>query len=118
MLTRLHHIAIAVRDVEQMVEFLKALGLEEVRRLDHHGGAVEMSLPGENQVILDFHKVGEREDLGVNHIAFLVDDPMATDAELKSKGIKFTDDGFQVRPSGRMSANIPDANGVTVQLTQ
>ncbi len=118
MLTKVHHIAIAVRDVEKMVQFLKTLGLEEVRRLDHHGGAVEMSLPGENQVILDFHKVGEGEELGVNHIAFLVDDPMATEADLKAKGVSFTEGGFKGRPSGRMSANIPDTLGVSIQLTQ
>jgi len=68
MLLRLHHIDLAVSDLEEFAEFLKKLGLEEVRRTEHGGAAIEMSLPGDTQVIFDFHAVGQDEHPGVGSI--------------------------------------------------
>lgn len=120
MLLRFHHIDLAVRDLEEFAEFLKTLGFEEVRRTEHGGAAIEMRLPGDNQVFFDFHAVGGDEQPGVKHIAFLVDDPVATAAEIESKGLKLEGGGFLPRGLGinRLTANLRDPMGFRFQLTQ
>ncbi|CAG0955394.1 partial methylmalonyl-CoA/ethylmalonyl-CoA epimerase, partial [Anaerolineae bacterium] len=89
MITRVDHIEMVVPDIDIVAEFFKKLGFEEVRRTAHHGSAVEMRLPGQDQVLFEFHTGHATEVPGINHIAFKVEDCQATVAELKAKGIKF-----------------------------
>ena len=118
MLERVDHIAITVQDVNQLAGFFKRLGFEEVRRTDHHGGAIEVKLPGEHQVILEFTTLRANENPGVNHIAFRVDDCAKAVAEIQAQGVKFDSGSHKVPESGRTIASFRDPLGFRLQLTE
>lgn len=118
MLKRVDHIEIVVRDVDEMAEFFRRMGFEEVRRTEHHGGAVEMKLPGPDQVIFEFHQMEMQENPGVNHIAFLVEDSEATVAELKAKGMKFDKGPYLFQTTGRILTNFRDPQGFRLQFAE
>ncbi len=118
MLQKVDHIAITVPNVNQMAEFFKQLGFEEIRRTDHHGGAVEVKLPGEHQVILEFTTLRATENPGVNHVAFLVDDCEKTVTALQAKGIEFDSVAHKVPETGRVIASFRDPLGFRLQLTE
>ncbi len=118
MLQRVDHIAITVSDVNQMAAFFKQLGFEEIRRTDHHGGAVEVKLPGERQVVLEFTTLRATENPGVNHVAFLVDDCEKSVAALQAKGVKFDSVAHMVPETGRVIASFRDPQGFRLQLTE
>jgi glyoxylase I family protein len=118
MIRRVDHIGVSVPDVEMMAEFFGGMGFEVVRRTDHHGGCVEMRLPGENQVLFEFTLLRGEEVPGVNHVALEVDDAAAMAADLKAKGVKFSDEAHKVAGSGRVVANFRDPLGFRLQLTE
>ena len=118
MLKRVDHIEIVVRDVNEMAEFFSKMGFEEIRRTEHHGGAVEMKLPGPDQVIFEFHTMEMQENPGVNHIAFLVEDSQGTVDELKSQGISFDKEAYLFKTTGRVLSNFRDPQGFRLQLTE
>ena len=74
MIKGIDHIELIVRDLDEYVAFFKTLGFEMVRETPHHGGSVEMKPPGDGQPVFEIHQVVGEEVIGVNHIAFRVDD--------------------------------------------
>jgi len=90
MITGIDHIEICVGNVEEVAEFFKKMGFQEIRRTDHHGGAIELMIPGSQNITFEFHYGKEIEPPGLNHIAFKVDDMEKTYKELSDKGISFT----------------------------
>ncbi len=118
MLQRVDHIAITVPDVSQMAAFFARLGFEEIRRTDHHGGAVEVKLPGENQVVIEFTTLRTTENPGVNHVAFLVEDCKKAVADLQAKGVKFESAAHLVPETGRVIASFRDPLGFRLQITE
>ena len=91
MITGIDHIEFCVGNVEAVAEFFKNMGFKEIRRTDHHGGAVELQIPGDSGVTFEFHYGKPAETVGLNHIAFKVDDMEQTYAEFCEKGIKFVE---------------------------
>ena len=118
MLKRVDHIAISVPDVNQMAGFFERLGFEVIRRTDHHGGAVEVKLPGEHQVVFEFTTLRGTENPGVNHLAFRVDDCERAVADLQVQGLKFDSVAHKVPESGRIIASFRDPLGFRLQLTE
>lgn len=118
MIRKVDHIAMCVPDVDEMAEFFKKMGFEEVRRTDHHGASVEVRLPGENQVVFEFTKLGTTEVPGVNHVAFQVDDCQAVVSQLKVEGIMFDSEAHLVQASGRVIASFRDHHGFRFQVTE
>jgi len=118
MIKGIDHLEVVTRDVEAMAEFLKKLGFKEVRRTDHHGLAIEVRPPGENQPVFELHAVAESYNPGINHIAFTVDDCQATFEQLKAKGIVFQSEPELIQSSGRIVASFRDPDGFRIQLAQ
>jgi glyoxylase I family protein len=118
MLKKVDHIAICVKDVNVMADFFRKLGFEEVRRTDHHGGAVEVRLPGEDQILFEFTTLRSSENPGVNHIAFLVEDCQEAAEELKSQGVALDSEPHKVESSGRFIASFRDPYGFRLQITE
>ena len=118
MLKRVDHIAITVPNVNAMAEFFTRLGFTEVRRTDHHGGAVEVKLPGEGQVVIEFTTLRANENPGVNHVAFQVDNCEKAVAELQARGVTFDSGAHKVPESGRVIASFRDPLGFRLQLTE
>ncbi|MDP6388762.1 MAG: VOC family protein [Alphaproteobacteria bacterium] len=116
MIKGIDHIELIVRDFEEYVEFLENLGFELLVRTDHHGASAELKPPGENQPIFEIHQATGEEVIGVNHIAFAVDDIEAADAALKEKGIATGGGPGYVEATGRTNINLRDPDGWRLQL--
>jgi len=87
MIQGIDHIELIVRDVDEFMDFYQKLGFKLLARTSHHGGSAELQLPGPNQPIFEIHTVGGEENIGVNHIAFKVNNAQEAYNELSGKGI-------------------------------
>ncbi|MFN3975198.1 MAG: VOC family protein [Dehalococcoidia bacterium] len=110
------HIELIVRDVDEFVEFFQKLGFRLLRRTPHHGGSAELQLPGPNQPVFEIHKVQGEENIGVNHIAFKVQNARQAYEELKEKGVSFEAPPTFVEATGRTIVNFRDPDGWRLQL--
>jgi catechol 2,3-dioxygenase-like lactoylglutathione lyase family enzyme len=81
-----------------------------------YGGSAELRLPGENQPIFEIHQVGGEENIGVNHIAFKVDNAQAAYDELRAKGVPMPRTPNFVPATGRTTVNFRDPDGWRLQL--
>jgi catechol 2,3-dioxygenase-like lactoylglutathione lyase family enzyme len=116
MIRGIDHIELIVRDLDAYVGFLETLGFELLTRTTHHGGSVEMRMPGQDQPIFEIHQVGGEEVIGVNHIAFRVDDAEAAHAALGAAGVAVDEGPGFVPSTGRTTVNLRDPDGWRVQL--
>ena len=116
MIRGIDHIELIVRDVDEFVRHFQALGFELILRTAHHGDSAELKIPGEGQPVFEVHSVGGEESIGVNHIAFKVDDVGESHRELSAKGMKFAGEPHLVEASGRTIANFRDPDGWRLQL--
>ena len=116
MITGIDHIELIVRDLETYISFLERLGFETVRRTDHHGGSIEMKPPGAGQPVFELHQAHGEEVIGVNHIAFKVDDVESAYESLKDGDIRLSGPPGHVRATGRTNLNLRDPDGWRIQL--
>ena len=116
MVRGIDHIELIVRDVDEFVAFFEALGFKLLTRTVHHGASVEMQLPGDNQPIFEIHQVGREENIGVNHIAFKVDNAQEAYTQLQGKGVKSMREPNYVPATGRTTVNLRDPDGWRMQL--
>src|SRR5919109_4055737 len=84
MIRGIDHIELIVRHLDESVEFFQKLGFKLLTRTSHHGASAELQLPGEDQLIFEIHQVGGEENIGINHIAFKVDNAQAAYDELRA----------------------------------
>jgi glyoxylase I family protein len=115
MIRGIDHIELIVRDFDEYVAFMKTLGFEELTRTSHHGQSIELKAPGDNQPIFEIHQATGEEVIGVNHIAFKVDDAVAAHQSLKTSQIKYKEPNF-VESTGRTTINLRDPDGWRMQL--
>lgn len=115
MVRGIDHIEIIVRNVEEYVAFFEKLGFKVLTRTAHHGASAELQLPGDNQPIFEIHQVDREENIGVNHIAFKVDNAQEAYAELQGKGLKLRAPNYVVA-TGRTTVNFRDPDGWRMQL--
>jgi catechol 2,3-dioxygenase-like lactoylglutathione lyase family enzyme len=116
MIRGIDHIELIVRDVEEFVAFFERMGFKVLTRTSHHGASAELQLPGANQPIFEIHQVGGEENIGVNHIAFKVDNAQQSYDELQGKGLKTMRAPNYVKATGRMTVNFRDPDGWRMQL--
>jgi catechol 2,3-dioxygenase-like lactoylglutathione lyase family enzyme len=116
MVTRVDHIELVVHRFDEFISLFRALGFKELARTKHHGDSVEFQLPGENQPIFEIHRVSGEENIGVNHIAFQVDDVEAARRNLAAAGVPVPDKTVFVRSTGRTLLNLRDPDGWRLQL--
>jgi catechol 2,3-dioxygenase-like lactoylglutathione lyase family enzyme len=116
MIRGIDHIELIVRDVEEFVAFFEKMGFKVLTRTSHHGASAELQLPGDNQPIFEIHQVGGEENIGVNHIAFKVDNAQGAYAELHGKGVKNMRTPNYVAATGRTTVNFRDPDGWRMQL--
>lgn len=116
MITGIDHIEIIVDDLDAYVDFFTKLGFKVLARTTHHGGSVEVQLPGDNQPIFELHKVIGEENPGVNHIAFRTNDVVKAHADLSAQGVNFASEPHKIASTGRTNANLRDPGGWRMQL--
>ena len=116
MIKGIDHIEIIVRDLDAYMAFLAALGFEKVRETDHHGRSIEMKPPGAGQPVFEIHQVGGEEVIGINHIAFKIDDAAAAHAELSGSNVLIEAGPRLIQATGRTNVDIRDPDGGRIQL--
>jgi len=116
MIRGIDHIELIVRDVDEFIAFFQQLGFQLLTRTSHHGASAELQLPGPNQPIFEIHQVSGEENIGVNHIAFKVDNAQETYEELHSKGLTSLRTPNFVPATGRTTVNFRDPDGWRLQL--
>jgi catechol 2,3-dioxygenase-like lactoylglutathione lyase family enzyme len=116
MIRGIDHIELIVRDVEEFVTFFQKLGFKLLTRTSHHGASAELQLPGPNQPIFEIHQVGGEENIGVNHIAFKVDNAQEAYAALQNNGLTSLRPPNFVVATGRTTVNFRDPDGWRLQL--
>jgi glyoxylase I family protein len=116
MIRGIDHIELIVRDVEEFVTFFQKLGFQLLTRTSHHGASAELQLPGPNQPIFEIHQVSGEENIGVNHIAFKVDNAQEAYTELQGKGVTNLRPPNFVAATGRTTVNFRDPDGWRLQL--
>lgn len=116
MLREIDHIEIEASDGEEMAEFLKKLGYEELRQTEHHGTSYELQ-PGDGDgPIFEIHTVKGEEVPGINHIAFAVEDIEDATENLKNQDIDQVSDPYHVEKTGRTITNFRDPDGRRFQI--
>ena len=115
MIDRIDHIEIVSSNAEEMVDFLKLLGLKEHRSTDHHGKSYELQV-GDDGPLFEIHTVEREEIPGINHIAFAVDDIDEYTAELREAGFETIDDPHYIDPTGRVVTSVRGPDGRRFQL--
>ena len=113
--THLDHIELIVNDLDGFIRMFEAMGYVETSRSDHHGLSVEFQIPGVDQPIFELHQVSGEEVVGVNHIAWRVDDIAVAANELRSKGVE-VDVPHLVEGTGRTITNGRDPDGWRIQF--
>ena len=116
MVTQVDHIELIVDDIEGYVRVFQAMGFKLLSRTTHHGVSVELQLPGPNQPIFELHQVTGEEVIGVNHIAFRVDDVRAGYEALRAQGVRFESEPHLIKETGRTIANGRDPDGWRFQI--
>lgn len=116
MVSQVDHIELIVDDLESYVRLFRSMGFALLSRTTHHGVSVELQLPGPNQPIFELHRAQGEEVIGVNHIAFRVDDVQTAYAALRADGVRFEEEPRLIKETGRTIANGRDPDGWRFQL--
>ncbi len=111
MLGKIDHIEIEASDAEEMAEFFKKLGYQELRQTEHHGKSYELEPVDGDGPIFEIHTVEDEEVPGINHIAFGVDDTEAAAEDLREAGVERVVDPYYVDKTGRTICNFRDPDG-------
>ncbi len=116
MVTQIDHIELIVNDVQAYVDLFTMLGFKIVTQTDHHGGSVELQLPGPNQPVFEIHKTLVEEVPGVNHIALRVTDVNEAYEKIKEKGLRIDMAPHYSPHTGRTNMNARDPDGWRLQI--
>lgn len=116
MIQGIDHIELIVRDVEESIAFFQKMGFKLLTRTSHHGASAELQLPGPDQPIFEIHQVSGEENIGVNHIAFRVENAEAAYNDMREQGITSANPPNFVQSTGRTTVNFRDPDGWRLQL--
>ena len=118
MIGEIDHIEIEASDAEEMAEFLKVLGYEEVRETEHHGTSYELEPADHDGPLIELHTVSGEEVPGINHIAYSVDDIEGVTERLREAGVDQVTDPYYVEHTGRTITNFRDPDGRRFQVVE
>ncbi|MFQ6076676.1 MAG: VOC family protein [Candidatus Bathyarchaeia archaeon] len=126
MIMAVDHVAIMCKDLERSVEYYtQTLGFSIMYRTETPSlniaflekGEAKLELMGVKEGVATVPSPLKETDIGVKHIAFLVDDVDEAYEELKKRGVDFTSEPIATRGTHKIVFfNDPDGN--VLQLTQ
>lgn len=116
MFRRVDHIEMIVRDLTASRAFYETIGFEHKRTTDHHSASVELQLGGPGGLVLEMHEPEMEENIGINHVAYLVDDIEASVAGLVDAGARLERGPVTAKHTGRRLANFRDPDGWRLQI--
>ena len=129
MVNKIHHVGVAVNDVEEVAGLFRDLfgcRVEEVKEFGGmkaafvFAGDTEVELLGDQRPDTPIGKFLQSRGEGIHHLSFEVDDIEATLQELKAKGVELIDEKSRIGVHGVPIAfiNPNSTNGVLIELCQ
>ena len=127
--TRIAHIGIAVRALDEILPFYRdLLGMPEVPLDDADGARIAGLAAGESLVELleagrpdsPIARFVEKRGPGIHHVCFAVDDLDGTLARCRNAGVRLIDDAPRMGAEGKRIAFLHPSStaGVLVELTE
>ena len=110
------HIHFTVTDLEETIEFYRALRLIVAERMDPGGESAQMASE-DGGLVVDLRQAKNIDNPGYNHYAIKVEDIEGTCSELVNRGLT-VDGPVYVEATKRKLATIRDPNGILVQLVE
>jgi catechol 2,3-dioxygenase-like lactoylglutathione lyase family enzyme len=115
MIVGIDHFEIIVEDLDKSIEYYLKLGFEMVKRTEEER-TVEIKA---GNIAIDVIEANEeRNETGLHHVAFLVDDVDQTVSDWKKKGIEISLEPMTSERSGRRLSAIKDIDGIMHQLAK
>ena len=122
---RFGHVAIRVRNIEEMLDFYFKLGLQEAFRINNHDGSLrivylhisekqylELCLGGDEKPLFD-----DTKDVGVRHICFTVENLSKSKKEMEKRGIIF-DSEILTLVDNNLAAYLFDPDGNKIEIME
>jgi methylmalonyl-CoA/ethylmalonyl-CoA epimerase len=127
--TRVAHIGIAVRSIQEILPFYRdVLGMPEVELDDADGARIAGVAAGESLIELleagsDDSPIGKfmaRRGAGIHHVCFAVDDIDAALDRCRASGVRLIDETPRIGAEGKRIAFLHPSStaGVLVELTE
>ena len=122
-MAELIHTCYRIGDIDRSLAFYRALGFEELRRMDLKDGAtnVFMGLPGDGPRLeltknpgVDSYEIGS----GYGHVAITSEDLDATLEALAAQGIEPEKPPYSVRDGGSRLCFVRDPDGYRIELIE
>ena len=114
-LGRIEHIDLVVSDVQRSTKFYQKLGMKVIGTLEK-GDTVFLGYGDETSPVIELHQRQPGRDLGLDHLAFYVDDVEGAYEETSNAGVDFHLKPQYGTESGRTIANFRDPDGIQIQL--
>jgi len=123
MIQLIDHIAITVRDLQETIDFYSKLGFKPTQRNETPAQIIQFLESGQARLEVFAPKetttppeLGQ-SDIGMKHIALMVEDVSKTYKEAKAKGVVFNGEPRRT-PMGNLVVFFNDPNGILLQLLQ
>ncbi|HCI85605.1 MAG TPA: hypothetical protein DHV68_02035 [Dehalococcoidia bacterium] len=111
------HIDIIVSDLDKSIEFYRKFGMHPEGTVDNGETVFLWNGAKEHPVRIELHKQQEGQKVGIDHLSFLVEDPVDAQKEIEFLGgIEFLFEPFENQQSGRTISNSYDPDGVQIQM--
>ena len=122
-MSELIHTCYRIGNIDRSVDFYKALGFDEVRRMPIRDEAINvfMGLPGDGpRLELTYNHGVDSYDLGTgyNHVAVTVEDLDQKLVNLAEKGIEPEKPPYRVREGGNRICFVRDPDGYRIELIE
>jgi catechol 2,3-dioxygenase-like lactoylglutathione lyase family enzyme len=125
-ITKIEHVSINVTDIERSIDFYgRILGLTQLQTVDMGGFTITyFALPGNTRLeLFDYHGKNPRglrpeSEVGLRHIAFLVEDVAQHETQLRAAGVKITLPSCELPDLGMRVLLFLDPNGVTLEFCE
>ena len=111
------HIDMIVKDLAKSIEYYRKFGMHVEGTVDAGETVFLWNGDDDDPVRIELHKQKEGETLGIDHLSFLVDDPVQAQKEVEFLGgVEFLFKPFENQQSGRTISNSYDPDGVQIQM--
>ena len=122
-MSELIHTCYRIGEIDRSVDFYKALGFEEIRRMPIRDEAINvfMGLPGDGaRLELTYNHGVDSYELGTgyNHVAITASDLDATLAALGKQGIEPEKPPYTVREGGSRICFVRDPDGYRIEIIE